>query len=85
MSELNENKAQNVVASGNGWSVSRSGAGFDVRITREDGTGFFGTDVPRPATDKEREDARDRLLDVAQEDGEMDRIEEAFAAPWVQA
>lgn len=86
MSELGEVRAQNVVASGNGWSVGRGAdGGFNVRIDRASGTGWYGTDVAYPGNDAEREEAKDRLLDTTTEAVELDRIEEAFAAPWVQA
>lgn len=84
MSELGNSAAASPVATGNGWSVGRTADGFKVDITRADGSGSFATDVDAPATDAQREPAKDRLLDAATDDVEIDRIAEAFAAPWVQ-
>lgn len=85
MSELGENRPLNAVATGNGWSVGKTASGFTVKIDRKDGLGSFAVDVDQPATDTERDEAEERLIDMASEDIELDRIEEAFAAPWVQA
>lgn len=90
MSELGERRAIAVVASGLGWNVGKTATGFNVEIERANGSGYFSTDVAQPATDTEREAAKDRLLDSTSHDEataaiEVDRIAAAFAAPWVQA
>lgn len=77
--------ANNLVAGSHGWSVSRVTVGFDVKVSRDDGVAYFGTTVADPVTEDRRQDAKEALLACARTDGERERIEAVFAAPWVQA
>lgn len=68
-----------VVGDGN-FEVLRTESGFRVSIQRDDGS-IIGVEAAQGS----EQDAKDRLLDLAENDQEEDRINAAFAAPWTQA
>lgn len=68
-----------VVGDGN-FEVLRTESGFRVSIQRDDGS-IIGIEAAQGS----EQDAKDRLLELADGDQEADRIEAAFAAPWTRA